>query len=327
MGSGDFFGYGGNRSDLQYPFIHRIFFPEHDGKSTPQRPASTNASDTTGFHTKYNTIPTTRTTNIIPACSLIRISIVSISFLQYILYPHSRMENNTQSHHPNVIFTFGRFNPPTIGHEMMIQKVIQEAKETNADAYMVLSHSQNATKNPLFVEEKLNMMANIFPNKESVRRLRTYPAQANKQRLIGDIVREFCEKYDTVTMVVGSDRVDDFTWLRDGHLKKNGTRGIPICPKLIIKSAGERNDTKNNISRMSASKVREAALRENMVAVRTGIPLAISNEKVNDVMTLIQTRIKTKKRKPNTQPSASKQQRTVPPASGGKRARKTRRHT
>lgn len=237
------------------------------------------------------------------------------------------MENNTQPRHPNVLFTFGRFNPPTIGHEMMIQNMIREAKETNADAYVILSHSQNSVKNPLYVNEKLHMMTNVFPNNKNVRLLRTYPPQAGKQRAIGDIIREFCKTYENITMVVGSDRLDDFTWLRDGHLKKNGTRGAPICPKLIIKSAGERNASSKGIAGISASQIREAALRENTVAVRTGIPAGISNEKVKNVMRLIQTRIKTKKRTPNSENGeepVTKRRRSTPPF-GGHRARKTRR--
>ena len=243
------------------------------------------------------------------------------------------MENDIQPNRPNVIFTFGRFNPPTTGHEMIIDKMIQEAKDSKADAYVILSHSQNAVKNPLFVEEKLNMMANIFPNKDKIRKLRTYPPRNGKQRSIGDILREFCEKYDNVTMVVGSDRVNDFTWLRDGHLKKNGTRGASICPKLVIKSAGERNATKNNISGMSASKVREAALADKWKEVRAGIPSAITNAKVDEVFSLIRSRIQpTKKRARNApvnhvEPPTKRPSSPTPTPSGGRRRRQTRRRS
>ena len=36
------------------------------------------------------------------------------------------------------VFAFGRFNPPTIGHEKLIQKVQQVADKVNGKAYVFL---------------------------------------------------------------------------------------------------------------------------------------------------------------------------------------------
>ena len=47
------------------------------------------------------------------------------------------------------VLTFGRFNPPTSGHELLINKVIAEAKKRRADNFIFASHSQDKKKNPL----------------------------------------------------------------------------------------------------------------------------------------------------------------------------------
>src|SRR6056300_1733227 len=55
----------------------------------------------------------------------------------------------------SVAFTFGRFNPPTIGHEKLINKV--KSLPTN-DYKIYLSRSQDTKKNPLSPRDKLNVM-------------------------------------------------------------------------------------------------------------------------------------------------------------------------
>ena len=62
-----------------------------------------------------------------------------------------------------VVFSFGRMNPPTIGHEKLINKVKQHAKEHNADHLIVASHSHDAKKNPLTADQKLHHLHRAFP--------------------------------------------------------------------------------------------------------------------------------------------------------------------
>jgi purine-nucleoside phosphorylase len=49
----------------------------------------------------------------------------------------------------HAVLAFGRMNPPTIGHGKLVDKVKEIAKEHNASHHVVLSHSQDKTKNPL----------------------------------------------------------------------------------------------------------------------------------------------------------------------------------
>ena len=58
-----------------------------------------------------------------------------------------------------VTFTFGRFNPPTIGHE----KLMDATKKIGRNYRVYASHTQDANKNPLDYKSKVSYMKRMFP--------------------------------------------------------------------------------------------------------------------------------------------------------------------
>ena len=66
-----------------------------------------------------------------------------------------------QSQKGQIVFTFGRFNPPTTGHEKLIQKV---ASVAGSNPYRIYpSHTQNQKKDPLPHTLKVAYMRKMFP--------------------------------------------------------------------------------------------------------------------------------------------------------------------
>ena len=61
-----------------------------------------------------------------------------------------------------VVFTFGRINPPTIGHQKLVSKVESVAKTARADSRVYLSHTQTNKKDPLPYSEKLKLARKAF---------------------------------------------------------------------------------------------------------------------------------------------------------------------
>ena len=61
------------------------------------------------------------------------------------------------------IFTYGRLNPPTIGHHAMINELLRVAMETGSDPFIVITHTYNRQKNPLTVEEKRALIQRAYP--------------------------------------------------------------------------------------------------------------------------------------------------------------------
>ena len=60
-----------------------------------------------------------------------------------------------------IVFSFGRMNPPTIGHEKLLDAM---AKTAGKNPYrMYLSHSQDNKTNPLVYKDKLKTARTMFP--------------------------------------------------------------------------------------------------------------------------------------------------------------------
>ena len=115
------------------------------------------------------------------------------------------------------VFTFGRFNPPTTGHEKLIDALGREqGKNPGAPMYVYPSHSQNPKKDPLPHGRKVAYMKKMFPKyKRNI--------TVSRARNVFDIAVELHNKgHKAVVMVVGSDRVDEFSNLLD---KYNGVEG------------------------------------------------------------------------------------------------------
>ena len=150
----------------------------------------------------------------------------------------------------SIAFTFGRFNPPTIGHEKLINKVAQQRTD---DYKIYLSKSEDSSKNPLGARVKLSTMKQMFPRHAG-------SIVVNQSNMILDIATELYNKgYSDITMVVGSDRVREF----DTILKKyNGVKsrhGLYDFDSINVVSAGERDPDAEGATGMSASKMRTAA--------------------------------------------------------------------
>ncbi len=70
-------------------------------------------------------------------------------------------KNFTEDKDKSVVFTFGRFNPPTIGHEKLIRKVVSESSGNDYRIYV--SQSSDPERNPLQYKEKVQLMRKMFP--------------------------------------------------------------------------------------------------------------------------------------------------------------------
>lgn len=144
-------------------------------------------------------------------------------------------------------FTFGRFNPPTeAGHGKLVSAVQDHAEKTGGRHYIFPSHSQDAKKNPLSHGDKVGAMNRLFPNANVV--------SHGKVRTAIDAMKHLEKQGHThVTMVVGSDRVDNFKSL----LNKYREREYPGIKKVNVVSAGHRDPDAEGAEGMSASKLRE----------------------------------------------------------------------
>ena len=146
---------------------------------------------------------------------------------------------------PTAAFVFGRFNPPTIGHKKLFDKV-----KTVSDVYFVfVSPTQDPKKNPLNRDQKIALIDRQFP--EAGDHIITDPSI----RTIIDVMK-FLETagHKRVAMVVGSDRTKAFN---DLLAKYNGQEYS--FDSIDVISAGDRDPDSEGVAGVSASKAREAA--------------------------------------------------------------------
>jgi len=159
-----------------------------------------------------------------------------------------------------LVFAFGRFNPPTIGHAKLMSRVITEARKNNAKHIVYASASTDKRSNPLDVKTKVKFLKKMFPQN-------TIKAAGGSQRTFMEILKFFDKMYGNIIMIAGSDRVSEFQKLSD---KYNGKDYNYKSIKLV--SSGERDPDAEGVTGMSASKMREMAKKNDYRSFKSGVP-------------------------------------------------------
>ena len=162
----------------------------------------------------------------------------------------------------SVAFSFGRFNPPTIGHE----KLMDNTRRANRNYRIYASQSQDAKKNPLKFRNKVAIMKSMFP--AHARKIST----DKMTTAIDAMVQLYKEKHTDVVMVVGSDRVGEFDKLLKTYNGKRARHGYYKFKSIRVVSAGERDPDAEGVSGMSASKMRKAAQDNDYKSFKKGLP-------------------------------------------------------
>lgn len=175
-----------------------------------------------------------------------------------------KIEEDQKTKSP-VVMAFGRMNPPTIGHEKLVDRVREIANDHKAPHHIIISHSSDAKKNPLSVNSKLKHAKRFFPGaniEASSKEMPTFLHHAAKLNSMG---------HDHLIMVAGSDRIPEY----ENKLKQyNGTHEGALFnfKKIEVKSAGHRDPDAEGAEGMSASKMREHAKNNDFASFRQGIP-------------------------------------------------------
>ena len=162
-----------------------------------------------------------------------------------------------------VVFAFGRFNPPTIGHELLFKVVKKVAATNKADHVIYASKTQDKKKNPLSVDRKVHYLNLMFPQ--------THFVAANEHvRTFIEAAKLLNKKYKNLIMIAGSDRVPEYTKLLNTY---NGKEFHFDSVQVI--SAGERDPDSDDATGMSASKMRAAAVKGDYKTFKNGLPSSV----------------------------------------------------
>ena len=167
----------------------------------------------------------------------------------------------------DITISFGRMNPPTIGHEKLCDMTKKVAAGSEYRIYP--SFTQNPAKDPLPHSLKVAYMRKMFP---SHKKAITVDDRAKTFINVATLLYE--EGYRNLTMVAGSDRVAEFTNLLNKYNNSPDKSGKQIFKFDSIKvvSAGERDPDAEGVAGMSASKMRKAAAEGDFDSFKLGLP-------------------------------------------------------
>ena len=159
-----------------------------------------------------------------------------------------------------LVFSWGRLNPPTIGHKKLVDKVVSVAKSQKAEHAVLLTRTQKAPKDPLSPDDKVMFAQKMFPNVNVM-------AATPELNTIIAWLKHWNGKYDKLVLVCGSDRVGDFEKLLHTYNGKDYT-----YKAVEVVSAGERDPDSDGVTGMSASKLRGFAAAGDYKNFRKGLP-------------------------------------------------------
>ena len=180
---------------------------------------------------------------------------------------------------------FGRFNPPTVGHE----KLLSAARKAAAGGALKIypSRTQDAKKNPLDPDMKISYMKKMFPDYEEE------IVNDAEMRSIFDVLKTADEDgFDSVNIIVGADRQAEFENLA---VKYNGE--LYDFDQIRVISAGVRDSDAEGVEGMSASKLRKAVQDDDFDTFRRGTPKGLKDADAQAVFDAVRTGMGSKKKK------------------------------
>ncbi len=165
-----------------------------------------------------------------------------------------------------ITFAFGRFNPPTIGHEKLFDAV---KKISRGGVYRIYpTHTQDKKKNPLDFKTKVKFLRKMFP-----KYARNIMADKGMRTSFDVIVALYDQGFTKVSMVVGEDRLVEFDKLLNKYNGVKGRHGFYQFENGVkVVSAGARDPDAEGATGMSASKMRAAAADDNQYQFAKGLP-------------------------------------------------------
>ena len=164
-----------------------------------------------------------------------------------------------------IVVTFGRFQPPTSGHEKVVDKVISQAKRMGFDHRIYTSPSSGNIKNPLKYNEKVSFLRAMFP-RATVQRDSKIINPFYMMKQLSD------EGYTDVVLVVGGDRIEGMQREISKYIKHEDKKKSFEFENFRVISSGKRDPDAEGTVGMSGTKMRQAVKEGDFDSFKLGLP-------------------------------------------------------
>ena len=170
-----------------------------------------------------------------------------------------------------VTINFGRFNPPTIGHEKLLDTSMSKG---TGDHRVYATQTKDTNKNPLDWKTKVKYMRKVFPT-----HARHILMDKKVKTIFDALTIAYKDGYKNLELFVGSDRVGEFDKLVTKYNGKKGPHGLYDFTDIKVISASERDPDAEGAEGMSASKMRAAAKDNDLISFTKGLPKRFKDAK------------------------------------------------
>mgnify|MGYP005994323453 CR=1 FL=1 len=183
-----------------------------------------------------------------------------------------------------IVVTFGRFQPPTSGHEKVVDTVLSVAKKMGFDSRIYTSTSQNNAKNPLRYKDKIRFLRAMFPKAKIHEDSRIInPFYMMKQ--LSD------EGYKNVVLVVGGDRIEGMRKEISKYVKHKDKKKSFEFDNFNVVSSGKRDPDAEGTTGMSGTKMRAAVQDDDFDLFKKGLPRATTQRLARSLFNAIRKAI------------------------------------
>lgn len=183
-----------------------------------------------------------------------------------------------------IVVTFGRFQPPTSGHEKVVDKVTSVAKRMGFESRIYTSPSQNNAKNPLRYKDKVRFLRAMFP-KATVHEDAKIINPFYMMKQLSD------QGYRNVVLIVGGDRIADMKREISKYIKHTDKKKSFEFDNFEVISSGKRDPDAEGTTGMSGTKMRAAVEDDDFDLFSQGLPRATTKRLARSLFNAIRKAI------------------------------------
>jgi len=177
-----------------------------------------------------------------------------------------------------ITVAFGRFNPPTVGHQQLMDVAAAAAASDEDGQYLIFpSRSQDKKKNPLDPDTKIAYMQKLYPEHGA-----NIVNDPNSKTIFDVLKMAHADGYSNVRIIAGGDRIKEFDKLSGNY---NGQ--LYAFDNIEVVSSGDRDPDAKGVEGMSASRMRLAAAEGDLNKFMQGLPPDIKKDEAKELFDVL----------------------------------------